>query len=243
MPKSLIKRVAGLLGLVVLSGPLSAAETEDTWSLEFVPYLWAASIQGTTAAGDAESPIDPGYTLFAMENLQMAFMGVLRLSRGHWSWQLDTLQVDYQDDFAGRFIDTHIGIRGGFLEIASGYKPDLNGNLEWLAGLRNVSFTTEIGLDPGPEGRAKKTWLDPFVGIGYRYPLSDTWAVRLRGDVGGMNPSARLTMNGLVALEYSFSRRVQGLLGYRYLELDFRDNDFLLDLSASGFALGLSWRY
>jgi hypothetical protein len=58
-----------------------------------------------------------------------------------------------------------------------------------------------------------------------------------------MNPSARLTMNGLVALEYSFSRRVQGLLGYRYLELDFRDNDFLLDLSASGFALGLSWRY
>jgi hypothetical protein len=180
MPKSLIKRVAGLLGLVVLSGPLSAAETDDTWSLEFVPYLWAASIQGTTAAGDAESPIDPGYTLFAMENLQMAFMGVLRLSRGHWSWQLDTLHVDYQDDFAGRFIDTHIGIRGGFLEIASGYKPDLNGNLEWLAGLRNVSFTTEIGLDPGPEGRAKKTWLDPFVGIGYRLGnTDDEWPGRL----------------------------------------------------------------
>ena len=243
MPKSWISRMAGLVSLAVLSGPVSAAESDDTWSAEFVPYLWLASIQGTTAAGDAESPIDPGYSLFTMENLSGAFMGALRVSRRHWSWQMDTLHVDFQDDFDREFIDTHIGIRGGFLEIAAGYKPDPDGNLEWLAGLRNVSFTTEIGLDPGPEGKAKKTWLDPFVGIRYRYPLSDTWAVRLRGDVGGMNPSARLTVNGLVALEYAFSGRVQGLLGYRYLELDFRDNDFLLDLSASGFALGLSLRY
>ncbi|MCJ7556085.1 MAG: hypothetical protein MUP90_04105 [Gammaproteobacteria bacterium] len=240
---SSITRVAGLVTLAVLSGLVSAAESDDTWSAEFVPYLWAASLQGTTAAGDAESPIDPGYSLFTMENLSGAFMGALRVSRGHWSWQLDTLHVDFQDDFDRQFIDTHIGISGGFLEIAAGYRPEADGNLAWLAGLRNVTFTTEVGLAPGLAGEAKKSWLDPFVGVHYRYPISDTWAVRLRGDVGGMNPSARLTFNGLVAVEYAFSMRLQGLLGYRYLELDFRDSDFLLDLSASGFALGLSMRY
>ncbi len=243
MAKNTKKRVAGLIALAFLSGPVLAAGSEGTWTAEIVPYLWAASIQGDTAAGDAESPVNPDYSLFTMENLSGAFMGALRVSRGHWSWQLDTLHVDYQDDFAGRLVDTHIGVRGGFLEIAAGYRSNPDGNLEWLLGLRNVDFTTEIGLDPGPEGRAKKTWLDPFVGIRYRYPLSDTWAVRLRGDVGGMNPSSRLTLNGMLALEYAFSDRLQGLMGYRYLELDFRESDFLLDISASGFALGLSLRY
>ena len=58
-----------------------------------------------------------------------------------------------------------------------------------------------------------------------------------------MNPSARLSMNGMLAMEYAFSDRVQALVGYRYLELDFRDNGYLLDISASGFALGLALHF
>lgn len=232
-----------VLGLLALSGPLGAAETEDTWKLEVLPYLWVASLQGNTGAGEAESPADPGYSFFSLENLHGAFMGAIRTSRGHWSWQLDTLYVDYQDDFARGPLQSHVGVSGGFLEVAAGYRPDTDGNLEWLAGLRNVSFTTEVRLTPGPRGRVDKTWLDPFVGLSYRYPLSRNWALRARADVGGMNPSARMSINGMLAMEYGFSDRVQALAGYRYLELDFRRDDYLLDISASGFALGLALHF
>jgi hypothetical protein len=243
MWKQSVIRTVIVFGLSCSSGPLKAAEAEDTWAFELHPYLWVASLQGSTQAGDAESPIDPGYSLFTMENLHGAFMGALRVSRGHWSWTLDTLYVDYQDDFSWGPLESHVGVSGGFLEIAAGYRPDTNGNLEWLAGLRNVSFTTEVSLTPGPQGRQDKTWLDPFIGLRYRLPLSGNWALRARADVGGMNPSARLSMNGMLAMEYAFSDRVQALAGYRYLELDFRDDGYVLDLSASGFALGLALHF
>jgi hypothetical protein len=243
MAKNLKKRVAGLIALAFLSGPVLAAGSEGTWTAEIVPYLWAATIQGDTAAGDAESPVNPDYSLFTMENLSGAFMGAMRVSRGHWSWQLDTLHVDYQEDFDRQLIDTHIGVKGGFLEVAAGFRSNPDGNLEWLLGLRDVEFATEVVIEPGFAGKVKKSWLDPFVGLRYRYPLSDTWALRLRADVGGMNPSSRVALNGMVALEYAFGARLQGLAGYRYLELDFKESDFLLDISASGFALGLSLRY
>ena len=243
MGKVSIITILTVLGSMAFSGPLRAEDTQDPWKFELLPYLWVASLQGSTQAGDAESPVDPGYSLFTLENLHGAFMGAVRVSRGHWSWQLDTLYVDYQDNFALGPLQSHVGVSGGFLEVAAGYRPDTDGNLEWLAGLRNVSFTTEVSLTPGPQGRVDKTWLDPFVGLSYRYPLSQNWALRARADVGGMNPSARVSMNGMLAMEYAFSDRVQALVGYRYLELDFRDNGYLLDISASGFALGLALHF
>jgi hypothetical protein len=232
------------LGLLLVSpGSATAQPGQDVWTAEVIPYLWAASLQGNTAAGDAESPIDPGYSLFTLDNLHGAFMGAIRLSRGHWSWSADTLKVDFQDDFSGRIFDTHVGLSGGFLEIASGYRPDEQGNLEWLVGVRDVTFTSEVGLTPGPSGSVSKSWIDPFVGLRYRYPLTDTWAVQMRADAGGLNPSARLSVNAIVALQYQVNEHFQLMAGYRYLELDFRSNDFLLDLSATGFALGAVLRY
>ena len=235
--------VVALLCMLILPVPGQAADKDESWTFEILPYLWAASLQGNTRAGDVESPVDPGYSLFTMENLQAAFMGTMRVSRGHWSWHLDTLYVDYQDDFAWGPLESDVGVSGGFLELGGGYRANLDGNLEWIAGLRNVSFTTELSITPGPEGKVDKTWLDPFVGVRYRYPLSENWALRLRGDLGGMNPSARLSMNAQVAVEYVFSKKVQALFGYRYLELDFRDEGYVLDISASGFGLGLALRF
>ena len=240
MRNSSIVTILAVLGLLALPGIARATDPEDAWKFELVPYLWVASLQGNTRAGDAESPVDPGYSLFTLENLQGAFMVALRVRRGHWSWQLDTLYVDYQDDFSRGPLRSEIGVSGGFLEMAAGYRPNTDGNLEWLAGLRNVSFTSEVNLTPGPRGKVEKTWLDPFVGLSYRYPISQRWALRARADLGGMNPSARVSFNGVLAVEYGFSDRVQALAGYRYLELDFRDNGYLLDISASGFAIGLA---
>ncbi len=235
--------VMALLCVLMLPDTVQAADKDESWSFELMPYLWAASLQGNTRAEDAESPVDPGYSLFTLDNLQGAFMGAMRVSRGHWSWHLDTLYVDYQDDFAWGPLESHVGVSGGFVELGGGYSANLDGNLEWIAGLRSVSFTSEVSITPGPEGKVDKTWLDPFVGFRYRHSLSENWALRLRGDLGGMNPSARLSLNTFLAMEYAFSNKVQALFGYRYLELDFRDNGYLLDISASGFALGLALRF
>jgi hypothetical protein len=236
--------IAGVFALLVNAVAMgSDSPNDDLWTVEFIPYVWAATLQGDTGGEGVESPVNPDYSFFALENLHGAFMGSMRLSRGHWSWSADTLHVDYQDDFSGRLVDTHVGVSGGFVEIAAGYRPDENGNLEWLGGLRDVSFGTEIEFTPGPAGRADKSWLDPFIGLRYRYPLSDHWAIQLRGDMGGFHPCARLSMNGMIAMEYSVSDKFQLIAGYRHLELDFRKDEFLLDLSARGFGIGAILRY
>lgn len=219
------------------------ASGEQRWRFELMPYLWAASLTGDTAAGGSGSPIDPGYSLFELENLQAAFMLSGRASRGPWSIQLDGMYVDFEDSFRLGPISTTLRVDGGFVELAAARWIGDSAAWQWLAGARNVSLRTSITLDPGPDGTGRRSWLDPFLGLRYERALGTRWSVLARGDIGGFDAGSHLTYNLLAAAQYALSPTFVLRAGYRILQLDFRQDDYLMNLRASGFGLGLGIRF
>ena len=57
--------------------------------------------------------------------------------------------------------------------------------IEKCAGFRYVDVNLDIRLDPGPDTRGNKDWVDPIVGLRATFHPLDKWTIRVRGDVGG----------------------------------------------------------
>jgi hypothetical protein len=240
-----VQALFGILLLPVWAGAqdLASPDKEPGWRFEIAPYLWAATLDGNTAGSGTGSPIDPGYSFFSMENLQGVFMLAARASHGPWHVQVDSMYVDYEDSFALGPITSTVGIDGGFVELTGGRWVGENPDWQWFAGARNVSLRTRVSLTPGPEGEGRKTWLDPILGLRYSHGLSGNWTLLLRGDVGGFGVASDFTYHLLVAGQYAFNETIAVSVGYRLLNLDFQKDDYLMDLSARGLGLGLSFRF
>jgi len=221
----------------------SRIERESRWRFELTPYLWAATLTGNTEGGGAGSPIDPGYAFFTLENLQGVFMLAARASRGPWHLQLDGMYVDYEDSFTLGPLTATVGIDGGFVELTGGRWIGDNPGWQWFAGARNVSLRSRVSISPGPDGDGRKTWLDPIMGLHYSRRMSENWTLLIRGDVGGFGAASDFTYHALAAGQYAFNDTVAMSVGYRLLKLDFRKDDYLMDLSARGVGVGLSFRF
>ena len=96
-----------------------------------------------------------------------------------------------------------------------------------------VMLHAHIDTVPIAANEAENWTVEPYAGI-----VKDG-KIYGKGSIDDKAPLASM----MLAMEYAFSDRVQALVGYRYLELDFRDNGYLLDISASGFALGLALHF
>jgi len=91
--------------MLILSGSCSklyADEANEAFVLEITPYLWAASIKGTTASDGEESPpIDSDYSFFSLDNLDGVFSTTFTARKNKWGLLLDFLYVAYEDTFLG----------------------------------------------------------------------------------------------------------------------------------------------
>ena len=63
----------GLLAIVLgIPAAASAQAATDRWTIELTPYLWAAGLDGDTAADGTGSEIDTDYEFFSLDNLDFA---------------------------------------------------------------------------------------------------------------------------------------------------------------------------
>ncbi len=232
-----------LLG-VTLPGISHAAEpATDKWQFTITPYLWIASIQGDTGADGFDSGIDTGYTFLSLDNLEGAFFIAASASKGRWTIQTDMVFLKYADDFTVGPLATAINLEGSILELSAAYRAGRFEYTEFIFGVRRVSLETGISLTPGPQRFQKANWVDPLVGIRHVRPLGQRWQAIVRADLGGFGVSSKLTFNGIVGADFSMTEHSSLFLGYRYLTLDFKEDDFLVDLTADGLALGIEFSF
>lgn len=88
------------LGLLFWRDNLRAEQTSKPIQYEIIPYLWAASLSGTTAAGGEESPpIDSDYSFFSLDNLDGVFSATFSAKGHQWGFLIDYLYVAFKDTF------------------------------------------------------------------------------------------------------------------------------------------------
>jgi opacity protein-like surface antigen len=234
-----------LMAALVASGAAraqapSVAES-DRWSFTVTPYLWAAGIKGDTAANGVGSSIDTGYRFFSLDHLDLALASGFEARKGRWTVLLDGLYVDFKDSFNRALLATDVGVSGGFMEAAAAHRVAGIEGLDVVFGMRYIALRSAVQLTPGPGAVERKSGLDPLGGVRFSHEFNDRWGVTLRGDLGGLGASSKLTTNVSATFGYRLNDTMTLRFGYRALKMDFEDGGFVLDATAQGYVIGLGF--
>jgi len=222
------------------SDPASDSADPQPWSFSITPYLWAAGLDGDTAAEGTGSEIDTGYSFFSLDNLDFVIATGVEARKGKWTVLLDGMYVDFSDTRAGSLIATDAEVSGGFIEASAAHRAANIPGLDLIFGLRYVTLEASVQLTPGPSGESRKGWLDPLVGARFTHDFNDRWSVVLRGDVGGFGVSSELATNVAAIVGFQITDAMALRFGYRALQMDFEDDQFVLDAILQGYVVGLT---
>jgi len=238
-------RLAGLLALILVPAAANAQQAPDRWTVELTPYLWAAGLDGNTAADGTGSEIDTDYKFFSLDNLDFALGTAVEARKGRWGVLGDAMYVEFSDEF-DRAPNSEVELSGGVFDMV-GLMAASNGRpLELVFGLRYVALKSTVDIAPVPRAEARESWLDPIIGLRYAYDFNDRWSVALRGDVGGAgisSHSSELATNLSAIFGWHINDKLTLRGGYRMLQMDFDGDDLVLDATLQGYIVGASWAF
>jgi hypothetical protein len=211
------------------------------WEFTVTPYIWAAGLDGTTAADGVGAEIDTGYSFFSLENLDWTLGTAFEAQKGRWTVLVDGLYVKFSDAFDPPvFAGTEAEVSGGFLETSAAVPAARVPGLDVIFGMRYVAIDSTVQLTPSLVGDASKDWLDPLVGMRYERAFNDRWSMNLRGDIGGFGVSSDLAMNVAATFGYRVTQATTLRFGYRMLQMDFDGDALVLDAILQGYTIGFS---
>jgi hypothetical protein len=238
--------------LLLASAGASAA---DGWEYSGTLYFWAAGINAKTPAGvDIDVDFD---TL--LDNLDMAFMGAAEARRGPWSVVADAVYLNVSADKAAEVpvspdssvdIDAGVKTRGWVLGLLGAYTVSQNewASVDLLAGVRYLELKAALDVQLRKGGQplfagsrsALETAWDGVVGVKGRLRLNDRWYVPYYADVGA--GESDLTWQLFAGVGYSFDWGEASLV-YRHMHWDMGSDAPLDDISFSGPAAAVTWRF
>jgi hypothetical protein len=235
--------VALVLGIpAVACAQVGEGGAPSRWTVELTPYLWAAGLDGDTAADGSGSEIDTDYRFFSLDNLDFVLGVSVEARKGRWGMLYDAMYVEFSDAFE-RSPGSEVEVSGGFLETAGSLAAPNGRAFELLFGLRHVALKATVDVAPIPRASARETWLDPLVGIVFTHAFNDRWTVTLRGDLGGFgvsSESSELATHVAATFGWRLSEKLTLRGGYRLLQMDFDGDALVLDATLQGYVVGVS---
>jgi opacity protein-like surface antigen len=247
-----------LLASIAAVSAASAASAAD-WSNTITPYLWGTSVQGTMAIGTPLGPIGGGVDMSSgdvFSNLKIGGMLDYRGENDQWAVIADALYADISAHGSKPVGPLTLSVTGSeqltIVETDVGYK--LMPNVLAFAGLRYNDVNLDLSasatgtvVDATGSSSKGQNWVDPVIGISGEFPLSESWSLRLRGDVGGFSVGAKFAWEGVAVVSWQASKSIQVLGGYKYLREEYENgsgtNYFRYDIALQGPALGVAFKF
>lgn len=239
--------ISSLLLSIILqfSNHAYANNSTEDWSFVLTPVLWNASVAATLSDGDSggDLPINPDYRFFTLENLDDYMSLKFEANHGRIGFLFDSLRARYQDGTSNTFASFTVGTELGFVQAAARYQLFDEHKLDLIAGVQHsfldIDQTLITGSMPGSTTKYSYDWTDPLIGLRYQYPISHKWLVWLRGNMGGFNASTQRIIDLSTDIQYLINTTISFTMGYRYLKIDFKEDDVLYDVALDGVYLGL----
>jgi len=248
--KKIIKKTKLIFSFLLLTSALlffstaHANSTED-WQFVLTPVLWNASVSATLSDGDSggDLPIDPDYRFFTLDNLDDYMSLKFEANHGRFGLLFDSLRARYEDGTSNNFASFTVGTELGFTQVSVQYQLFNAHKLDLIAGVQNsfldIDQTQVLGSMPGKTTKYSFDWTDPLIGVRYQHPISTKWLVWLRGSMGGFNVSTQRIIDLSTDFQYLINSSISFTIGYRYLEIDFKEDDVLYDVTLDGLHIGL----
>lgn len=234
---------------------LASADSSDSWQFHLAPYAWLAGQSGSVATLPGLPPVDIDINFYddVLGNINGALMLVGEARKGRLGVVVDTVYTDIQLDNAtpGKFFDTVSSRTTSWIVSGSGFYrlvEQAGSFIDGLVGLRYWSVDSELALSGGPAGYYdidnRESWVDPIVGFKGLTRLGESrFYVNGFALIGGFGVGSDFMWDVNVNLGYQWTESFSTLIGYRYLDVDYEEDQFLYDVSQDGIILGLSWRF
>lgn len=224
------------------------------WHADFVPYLWFSGLHGNVGAAGYVVPANVSFS-DVFSRLNIGLMGVTDVRRKRIGLLTDLLFISISTN--QKTTPVQGGAYSGFTVNAKTFfvAPEVYYRLvdkerfsvDAIAGARIWHLDNSISLLPGtlPGAAVGQTqaWADPILGARFRVNLAKGWYANLIGDAGGFGAGSQLTWQVFTGVGKEIKQKYSVLLGYRYLDVDYRNGGFLYDAHMSGLLAGFGIRF
>jgi hypothetical protein len=236
----------------------------DGWEFTVTPYLFAAGLDGKTGIKGVTTTVFVPFDEL-LDHLDAGFMMAVTARHGRWILGLDGMYVKLSGmgskSVTGPFgvITAEGTVEAGLTEqiyqptvayrVFGGDTPTLDAYVAArYVGLETdfaLTSTTTIPSFPGGTRTldADVSWWDPVVGIRTTFHVTDHIFGMALTDFGGFGAGSDVTYQWLVTGGWQFNRLISASIGYRYLEQDYEDDNFLYDMVMRGFVIGVGFAF
>lgn len=229
---------AGLSGLAI------AQENQQSeapgWEFAFIPYGWSTGIDGNVTIDGTTRRVEASASdLSEFRDTGVSFVFTAR--KDNWGFLLDNVWASYSDNPApDERLQTDVWLLDGNVSTSLGGA----GPLELLAGFRYYNIDSELrNTTSNTTTSERENWVDPLIGAQFLIDLGKKWTAVLKGDVGGFNVGSDSAYNFAAGVGWRVAKPISLWAGYRYLSIDYKNNDFALDIALSGFSLGFGFHF
>ncbi|MBK1828782.1 porin family protein [Haloferula rosea] len=225
----------------------------DDWEFKFSMYGPIVGLDGTTRVGAAILPVDIGFDDI-WDNMDAGIVLAGEARKGKWSltgdliWlKLSVASTPTPTTYIGTTIEQTVG------SLALGYEiyEDERWTVDFLAGGAYTGLDVSGDVTAAPTPPASRTgfisgsqdWVDPFVGVRFRYRAGDHWRLFGRFDYGGWGVASDTYLQAMLGVGYQFTDTVGLFAAYRYLTVDYSDGPFAYDVDTKGPQVGLVFSF
>jgi hypothetical protein len=119
-------------------------------------------------------------------------------------------------------------------ELASAIRADAQAKVNQLEAQLTNQVAGRVTSQLNRSFSFYDDWFDPLIGLRGRFNLSKAFYLTTESDVGGFGIGSDIAVQVYAALGCQITRNIFSEVGYRYLYDDFRDTNFLYQLSLHG---------
>jgi hypothetical protein len=254
--KSLMMIVFGAVPTILCCfSAYAESNGSDKWNFQLAPYAWLAGQKGKVGTLPPLPPADIDVDFYddILGNINGAIMLVGEARKGRCGVVMD---VAYTDIEAGEstpgplFSSIESRTKSWIISAAGLYRlvERERAFLDVVVGIRYWSveskLSLEAGLLPARKISNKEDWVDPLVGLKGLMPIWESkFFVSGAFAIGGFGVGSDFMWDANINLGYQWTKSFATTFGYRYLDVDYEEDDFLYDVAQDGLVLGLSWRF
>lgn len=249
-----MKRILCTIALLGLSMPFfaqSSAQDPDPkdssgWQVSLTPYIWFAGAKADIGFRDQNIPVEAEFK-DVLENLKMAFLMHAEATNGKWIVMGDIvyMKITKEGSIELLSLSPELTMKQTIGELAGGYTL-LNSEdkffIDGFAGLRY--FEVDNVIETANRDLLDRTinTTDPILGLRLR-TASEKWHGSLRADIGGFGIGSELSWKSNLLAGYQFSETFTLYGGFQVYGLDYEKDNFSMNVTSAGFALGFNFEF
>ena len=244
----------------------SVEEYQDPgqWTYELTPYFWAPGLKGNVAMfGAPTASVDVKFAdLFDSihwGDFPAVFMGNGEATNGTFGVYGDILHFSLEvgstiSPIPPVTVATDLGLKMTVATAMGFYRAidEPDGHLDLLAGARLWSVDGDLtvvatggGPVPGFAGYAKdsESWTDLMIGAKGKMNISEKVFVKGWAMFGGFGIASDTSWDLYGALGYQYNDWITFQAGWRYVQVDYTNGPFVMDIQMSGPMLEATFKF